>query len=73
MSACDLDTSIPDWVIEHPELLAVFEELGIDSCCGGVSLAYACRRQGLDAQAVLEIVRARLAVAPTHNQPGNQG
>ena len=53
MSECDLDTSVPDWVIEHPETLAVFQELGIDYCCGGKSLAYACRQQGLDAQAVL--------------------
>ena len=53
MSECDLDTSVPDWVIEHPATLAVFQELGIDCCCGGKSLAYACRQQGLDAEAVL--------------------
>ena len=53
MSDCDLDTSVPDWVIEHPESLALFQELGVDYCCGGKSLEYACRQQGLDAQAVL--------------------
>ena len=31
MSECDLDTSVPDWVIDHPETLAVFQELGIDT------------------------------------------
>lgn len=53
MTSCDLDTSVPDWVIEHPATLAVFQEFGIDYCCGGKSLAYACRQQGLDAQVVL--------------------
>ena len=53
MSECDLDTSVPDWVIKHPATLAVFLELGIDCCCCGKSLAYACLQQGLDAQAVL--------------------
>lgn len=54
MSECDLDTSVPDWVIDHPETLAVFQELGIDTCCCGKSLAYACIQQGLDEQAVLK-------------------
>ena len=53
MSECDLDTSVPDWVIDHPETLTVFQELGIDTCCGGKSLGFACRQQGLDAEAVL--------------------
>lgn len=48
MSDCDLDTSVPDWVIEHPETLAIFQELHIDYCCGGKSLAYASRAAGLD-------------------------
>jgi len=54
MSNCDLDSSVPDWIIEHPETLAVFQELGIDYCCGGKSLAYACREQRLDAEVVLK-------------------
>jgi regulator of cell morphogenesis and NO signaling len=53
MNECDLDTPVPDWVIEHPETLAVFQEFGIDYCCGGKSLRFACRQQGLDAEAVL--------------------
>ena len=46
MTSCDLETSIPAWVIEHPETLTVFQVLGIDYCCGGKSLEYACREQG---------------------------
>lgn len=53
MTSCDLDTAVPDWVIEHPATLAIFQEFGIDYCCGGKSLAYACRQQGLDAQMIL--------------------
>jgi len=26
MTSCDLDTSVPDWIIEHPETLVVFRE-----------------------------------------------
>ena len=54
MTECDLDTCVPDWVIEHPETLALFQEWGIDYSCGGKSLAYACRQQGLDEIAVLK-------------------
>ncbi len=60
MSECDLGTPVPDWVIEHPETLAVFQELGIDYCCGGKSLGFACRQQGLDAEAVLAKLLCRL-------------
>lgn len=54
---CDLDTSVPDWVIEYPAALAVFEGLGIDCCCGGKSLRYACLERGLDAEVVLARLR----------------
>jgi iron-sulfur cluster repair protein YtfE (RIC family) len=57
MSECDLDTAVPDWVIEHPESLAMFQELGIEYCCGGKSLEYACRERGLDANIVLSKLR----------------
>lgn len=57
MSESDLDTPVPDWVIDHPETLAVFQELGIDTCCGGKSLGFACRQRGLDAEVVLAQLR----------------
>lgn len=39
----DLDTSVANWIIEHPETLVVFQELGIDYYSrGGKSLKYAC-------------------------------
>lgn len=54
MMECTLDSSVPDWVIEYPETLAVFQNLGIDYSCGGKSLEFACREQGLNADAVLK-------------------
>jgi iron-sulfur cluster repair protein YtfE (RIC family) len=53
MSSCDLDTAVPDWVIDHPETLSIFQELGIDYHCGGKSLAYACHERGLDTDWVM--------------------
>ena len=52
-SDCDLDSPVPEWVIEHPATLVVFQTFRIDYCCGGKSLAYACREQGLDPDHVL--------------------
>ncbi len=53
MSECDLDTSVPDWIIDYPETLAIFQKFGIDCSCGGKSLSFACHQQGLDDQLVL--------------------
>lgn len=50
---CDLDTSVPDWILDHPATQAVFRELGLDDSCGGKSLAYVCHAQGLNAEMVL--------------------
>jgi regulator of cell morphogenesis and NO signaling len=49
----ELELSVPDWLIEHPEALRRLEELGIDYHCGGKSLATACRERGLDPQQTL--------------------
>ena len=54
---CDPDTGGIDWVAELPDTLAVFEALGIDYCCGGKSLGFACRERGLDTHAVLAALR----------------
>lgn len=64
MTDCDLDTSVPDWVIDHPETLAVFEQLKIDCSCGGKSLAYLCREQRLDEKMVLSLLHRCLETAP---------
>ncbi len=51
---CDLDTSIPDWIMDHPQTQAVFDELGMDTSCGGKSLRYVCHQHGLSPPSVLE-------------------
>lgn len=61
MTECTLDSSVPDWVIEHPVTLAVFQVLGIDYCCGGKSLAFACREQGHEPATVLGKLRCLIA------------
>ena len=53
MTECSPETSAPDWIIDYPDTLAVFQELGIDYSCGGKSLGFACREQALPVQHVL--------------------
>ena len=60
MSACDLDTSVPDWIIEHPETLTVFLDFGIDYSCGGKSLGYLCDQHGLDQEVLLAALRSKI-------------
>ncbi len=64
---CDLDTSLPEWVIDHPESESVFDELRIDTTCEGKSLAYVCRQHGLDPKAVMQ--RLSRVIDKDHN-PG---
>lgn len=63
---CDLDTSVPDWIIDYPATELVFKELGIDTSCAGKSLEYVCRQHGLNPKDVL----GRLL--PTRNQAGQE-
>lgn len=63
MTACDLDTSVPDWIIDHPETLGVFQEMGIDYSCGGKSLEYLCVNRGLDANQVLKRLHEAIELA----------
>jgi iron-sulfur cluster repair protein YtfE (RIC family) len=68
MDEIDLDCSVPDWLIDHPELLPLFRELGLDYCCGGKSLSTACRDQRLDPQHVLARCRALLETASQRSE-----
>jgi len=55
--SCDLDTSVPDWLIDYPASAPVFQELRIDTSCGGKSLRYVCEKQELDPTDVLARLR----------------
>ncbi len=49
------DHSVDDFLKQDMHYAAVFEELGIDACCGGhKSLALACGEKGLDVDEVLK-------------------
>jgi iron-sulfur cluster repair protein YtfE (RIC family) len=61
MQQLDLEDSVPDWLIEYPQLLAKLEELGIDYCCGGKSLEFASRERGLEPEFVLSELQLVLA------------
>lgn len=54
---CDLDSSIPDWIIDHPESQTLFDQLNLDTSCAGKSLEYVCQHRGLSPPAVLEQLR----------------
>jgi regulator of cell morphogenesis and NO signaling len=54
MTTISPTATIADLVLEAPGRARVFEQLGLDYCCGGSkSLADACERRGLDLDAVL--------------------
>ena len=55
MSRLDKHNTINDWVKEKMIRTEVFQELDIDSCCGGEqTLQDACLEKGLDSDAVME-------------------
>lgn len=72
MLNCDLDSSVPDWVIEYPCVFGVFERLGIDCSCGGRSLRYACACQGHDPARVLQQLTDAIRQADPET-PANNG
>lgn len=69
MLECHLETSVTDWVIEHPVTLPLFQSLQIDHHCGGKSLEFACRERNLDPQAVMSKIQELLE--KTHGADDN--
>lgn len=65
---CDLDSSIPEWIIEYPETTAIFNELGLDISCGGKSLRYICLHQGFSPQDVLQRLQGTVEKAPDRDR-----
>ena len=54
MNGIELEASVPELVIDHPRLLRLFQELGVEFTCGGKSLRNACLERGLNPIAVAE-------------------
>ncbi len=53
-----LEASVVDWMIDHPEVSSVLQNLRIDDSCAGKSLEYACQQRGLDPHDVLSRLKA---------------
>lgn len=70
---CDLDTSIPDWIIDHPETASVLREFGIDDSCGGKSLGYVCDQQGIDGKLVLKMLQRTIRTSATKTRGETDG
>jgi regulator of cell morphogenesis and NO signaling len=61
-----IHTPINDFIAEDVRRTGIFEELNIDSCCGGYrTLAEACAEKGIDPEAVLN----RLMTDSPENDP----
>lgn len=55
MTQLSLETTVGNWVAQHPQVSRVFESLQIDYCCGGSkSLQQACWERQLDPQQVVQ-------------------
>ncbi|MCG3181792.1 MAG: Iron-sulfur cluster repair protein YtfE [Phycisphaerae bacterium] len=62
----DTDTLVGDFVTARPSRARVFEQFGIDYCCGGrTPLAEAAAAKGLDAQVVLAAIVSHDAQTPS--------
>ena len=61
MSKLTITDAVVEWAIEHPEAIAVFEKHGVDYCCAGKSLDYACKQQSVDPHLVLREIYEAIA------------
>ncbi|QDT04823.1 hypothetical protein K227x_32200 [Rubripirellula lacrimiformis] len=69
---CDLDTSIPDWIIDHPQTTCVFTDLGLDVSCGGKSLGYVCLQKGLRPADVLQRLQSVIGKPAGHGDGASE-
>lgn len=54
----DPSASVNDTLVRHPETVAVFNEFGIDTCCGGHEpITVAAEHAGADIARLLEALR----------------
>jgi regulator of cell morphogenesis and NO signaling len=54
MRPFDIHSTVGEMVADHPALSRVFEEVGIDYCCGGQqTLEEACGKKGLDPRSIV--------------------
>jgi regulator of cell morphogenesis and NO signaling len=57
-----LETTVNAVIARHPRTIAVFNEYGIDGCCGGeMTIADAAREQGLAPAVLMHVLRRAAA------------
>ena len=62
-TAIDTETTVNEVIRMYPESVSVFNQLGIDACCGGdASIVEAARRDGVDLGVLLARLDATVAV-----------
>jgi regulator of cell morphogenesis and NO signaling len=62
-AAIDMGTTVNEVIRMYPESVSVFNQLGIDACCGGdASIAEAARRDAVDLGLLLARLDAVAAV-----------
>lgn len=60
----DVNVTVNEMVVAHPETIPVFHRFGLDTCCGGgVPIVDAARRDGTDLDALRQALRDALATA----------
>ena len=58
-SAIDPTATVNEILVTFPSTVSVFNQFGIDACCGGAaSLSEAARRDGADADRLIEALDA---------------
>lgn len=73
MTPPTIATTVGELVTQRPGRSRVFQQLGIDFCCGGKKpLAEACADKGLDPNTVLTILLAAEADAPSDEKDWSQ-
>ena len=61
-TALDTETTVNEVIRMYPDSVSVFNQMGIDACCGGdASLAKAARRDGVDLESLLARLDAVVA------------
>jgi iron-sulfur cluster repair protein YtfE (RIC family) len=56
------DTIVNDAVKDYPQVLYVFQAVGIDTCCGGaLAIGEASRRHGIDEAGLLQSIETAIA------------
>ena len=66
-SAVDPAVTVNEVLVNYPSTVSVFNQFGIDACCGGAaSLGEAARRDGADIDRLIDALDAiiRLSVRP---------